>query len=203
MSILKYTAKYLLLGGLALIVVVGIGTLVYNQLNEIKSESVVEGENPTAQATDFQQAPIPANISKSDKPPPPGETEDTGYWEGNVWRQKDAPKGDNKWLGGGDTQLYLLKLTTDSGAFPHGFKHARDFARWVIAEHPYSQAALEARLQLGGGETYLKDALKYHPTSPLLHAKIAAYSYDAQDAVAFGKKALRLLQTTSEDYSRL
>lgn len=78
MSILKYTAKYLLLGGLALIVVIGIGTLVYNQLNKIKSESVVEGENPKAQTTDFQQKPIPVNISKSDKPPPLGETEDTG-----------------------------------------------------------------------------------------------------------------------------
>ena len=70
MSILKYTLKYLLLGGLGLIVVVGIGTLVYNQLNKPKISR--------------SRAPV---INVSAQPPPPGESEKTGHWDGNVWKK--------------------------------------------------------------------------------------------------------------------
>ena len=80
------------------------------------------------------------------------------------------------------------------------------FARWIIAEHPYSQAALEARIVLNSGIDYsvdnLKEALKYHPVSPALHAEIASGRWGdyPEESVAFAKKALRLLSATSEDY---
>ena len=72
MSILKYTAKYLLLGGLALIIVVGIGTIVYSQIQKRKMH--------------VERHPA-ISIIDSDKSPPPGESEKTGHWEGNVWKK--------------------------------------------------------------------------------------------------------------------
>ncbi|MYF55726.1 hypothetical protein F4225_08210 [Candidatus Poribacteria bacterium] len=208
MSILKYTTKYVLLGGLALIVIVGVVALVSNQLGKMKSESVVEGENPTAQATDFQQKPIPVNISKSDKPPPLGETEDTGHWDGNVWRRIVPPKKKKKWWSE-DTNKLRLKLLKEGMSS----KDRAALARRIIDEYPYSEAALVARFHLysfGGGIgsesiELFKSFLKYHPESSLLHSALATgldLSFP-EESVAFAKKALHFLPNSSEDYSHL
>lgn len=81
MSILKYTTKYVLLGGPALIVIFCIGTLVYSQLNN--SEKVYKAPtSPKEHSHDGFGV-----IEFSAKPPPPGESTNTGHWEGNVWKK--------------------------------------------------------------------------------------------------------------------
>ena len=138
------------------------------------------------------------------QPPPLGETDDTGYWKGNVWHQKPAPQVKQKsffdfWSEDPDKLWWMWR----NGKVPG--KEFDAFIRRVIAEYPYSQAALEARLSLGGGEAVYKAALKYHPHSPRLHLAIALSNggVDPEESVAFAKKALRLLPNSSEDYSHL
>ncbi len=195
--------------GFAALIILIIGTagvlfIQHNRAEMVLLEALSDADNSDSS----QQQPAQRGVGSTDyKAPPLGETDDTGYWEGNTWHQKPAPKPKKKgWWKTGDTRKYLEMLAI-TGNIPKEFRpDSKAFARWIIAEHPYSQAALEARLVLGGwGTSYLMDALKYHPTSPLLHAKIAASTSSRrypEKVVAFAKKkALRLLPTTTEDTS--
>ncbi|MDE2674702.1 MAG: hypothetical protein OXH65_06295 [Paracoccaceae bacterium] len=82
MSILKYTAKYLLLGGLGFIVIVGIGTLVYSQIQKHSSEKVYRA--PTSLEDHSHDG---LGVIELPAKPPPGESEKTGHWDGNVWKK--------------------------------------------------------------------------------------------------------------------
>ncbi len=177
----------------------------YTELQQYKKDAA-DADKLLAEHNKRKQASgtIGSDVSDANyQLPPLGETDDTGYWEGNTWHQKTTPKPKKKWWQLGDTRKYIEMLVV-TGNLPKEFGgDSHGFARWIIAEHPYSQAALEARLVLGDESGDLKEALKYHPNSPLLHAEIAGEMewHSPEESVAFAKKALRLFSTTSEDYS--
>ena len=137
-----------------------------------------------------------------DREPPPGETDDTGHWEGNVWHQKTAPKPKKNWWSGEmDIYAYREKI-------PFNAEAADRFRASVIEKQPYSEAALAARMNFATREKSdaetieaLKASLKYHPESPALLTELAIrLEFDSpEEAVAFGKKALRLLPNSSEN----
>ncbi len=107
-------------------------------------------------------------FSSNDRPPPLGEIEGTGHWEGNVWHKTGPPKPE--WKAGSDADLYSKAL--------------RDGVYLEYWE--------------------LKEALRYHPESPLLlsmFAYLESLSDEPAVVIAYAKKALRNLKTTSEDYS--
>lgn len=144
-----------------------------------------------------QQTPHHAGMSTSTTKPPPGETHDTGHWDGNIWHRTATPKPKKNWWSEDTNKLRLQIINGDfSGTWDA-------FARSVIAEHPYSEAALEARLGLAGSTEELRGALKYHPESPRLLSWLADGTRSPEEAVAFAKKALRFLPNSSEDYSLL
>ena len=108
-----------------------------------------------------------SGASPTYQPPPLGETEDTGHWEGNTWHQKPAPEPQKKGFWSEDPDklahraIYCIDLT---------YLESRDLARRIIRDYPYSEAALKMRYKLAplGTEAeiaYLKDMLKYHPNS--------------------------------------
>jgi hypothetical protein len=81
MSILKYTDKYFFIS-VFLIVIVGISLLVIRSTRDTSSPSghdgqIAEGDvNPTHPDHSGHTHP-------SSRPPPPGETEHTGHWDGD------------------------------------------------------------------------------------------------------------------------
>ena len=85
MSILKYTDKYFFIS-VFLIVIVGISLLVIRSTRDTSSPSGRDGQiadgdvNPTHPDHRGHTRP-------SSKPPPPGETEHTGHWDGDVWHK--------------------------------------------------------------------------------------------------------------------
>ena len=138
------------------------------------------------------------------QPPPLGETYDTGYWEGNTWHQKPAPKPKKKWFWEREMTLKEFHLHDPTDAF----------IETIIQNQPYSEAALFARMHyLPCSIEDLKAALKYHPDSPALHLYIAEgmpsaggegksgmfHKYSPEETVAFGEKALRLLKNSTEN----
>ncbi|MCG9132832.1 hypothetical protein J5I95_14225 [Candidatus Poribacteria bacterium] len=145
---------------------------------------------------------VPSVFQPPPLPPPLGETEDTGYWDGNTWHQKPAPKPKKKWF-------WERELTLED-FIDHEI--TAEFLETVIRNQPYSEAAILARIFSGGVED-LKSALKYHPESPILHAVIADemqyagnegksgmfHEYSPEEAVAFAEKALRLSQNNSTE----
>jgi len=209
--------------GLAILVVLliaGVCYLLVGQYAEVREyeAAAVEAEQLLAARDKEQGDAGTLGVDVSDdtyQPPPLGETYDTGYWKGNTWHQNPAPKPKKKWWQRDDTRKYLEMLCI--GSVTSEFHDPeflglgeitgdtdgpgdRRFLRWLTIEHPYSQAGLEAGLVLGGGR---KKLLKYHPDSAVLHAEIAHTldMYASEESVAFAKKSLRLLSTTSEDYS--
>ena len=140
------------------------------------------------------------------QPPPLGETDDTGYWEGNTWHQKPAPKPKKKWF-------WEREMTVEDyyANFPLG--NSTTYRETVIRNQPYSEAALRARIELARTFEDMKAALKYHPDSPALHVEIAEsmpfaggegksglfHKYSPEETVVFAKKALRLLQHSTEN----
>ncbi len=208
MSILKYTTKYVILGVLGLVLIIGIVALVSNQLDKSTSDSVVEGENPKARAGTVGQTPLPVNIST--KKPPPGETEDTRHWHGNTWHKtpvREPEKGfiDKLWepkSRGADKYYEMLMHTgnvPEEYKSPNGTDHYA-FYQHIIAKYPNSKAAFEARYRLAtqGSVTTqaddLKSLLKYYPDSPRINADIAFWTSieSPEESIAFAKKALRL-----------
>ena len=190
MSILKYTTKYVMLGVLGLVLIIGIGALVSHQLNKSTSDSVVEGENSKGRAGIVGQTPLPVNIST--KKPPPGETEDTGHWHGNVWHR---------------TSPSPLKNNPVNNAISHiHFEYDKESlvrARRIITDHPYSDDALLARLFLADWNedghsddtrylTRLYEALPYHPKSPNLLLKLGVSTCldSPHEAIGYAEKAL-------------
>lgn len=137
------------------------------------------------------------------RPPPMGETADTGEWVGDVWHQRPAPNPKKRGFWSEDPNKLLRMLV--AGDVPAD-EDDEAFVLRIIAEHPYSQAALEARLlESDYGDEDLRLMLKYHPHSPRLHTLIAsALEHGSpEEAVAYAKKALRLLPNSSEDHSYL
>ena len=198
--------------GIAILIILLIGTagvlfIQHNRAELAQFEREIHEANELLQKSDNarQQTPKQASLSGAiSKPAPPiGETEDTGHWDGNTWHQTKPPKPKKSWWSE-DTNKLRLKLV--HGEIPGGEYDA--FARRVIAEHPYSEAALEARLHFDSGTVEgienLKVALKYHPESPRFLSEIAWSGIRfPEESVAFAKKALRFLPNSSEDYSHL
>lgn len=181
-------------------IVVGLGISVLI-LSRSGDPPVVEDELVPSGADVRSDRSVPsASVPPVVEPPPLGETEDTGYWEGNTWHQKPAPQPQKKWFWEREMTLeefFGLCPWTDA------------FLETVIRNQPYSDAALYARMELAEGIEGLKVVLKYHPESPALHLDIAGSMFDdilwdkgsssPEEAVAFAKKALRLLQNSTEN----
>ena len=172
------------------------------EIEEMKQESaelLPQSDDPSLQYTPKRVADSPDY-----QPPPLGETDDTGYWEGNTWHQKPAPKSKKKWFWEREMTLEEFHLHDPTDAF----------IETIIQNQPYSEAALFARVYyLPGSIEDLKAALKYHPDSPALHLYIAEgmpsaggegksgmfHKYSPEETVAFAKKALRLLKNSTEN----
>ncbi len=72
------------------------------------------------------------------------------------------------------------------------------FRQRILRDHPYSEAALLVRFLQ---ESYdLRDALRYHPESPLLLSELAVRMdhWEPAKAVAYAKKALKLIAHSDE-----
>lgn len=152
---------------------------------------------------------VTSSASPTYQPPPLGETEDTGHWEGNTWHQKPAPepKQSRFWSEDpdklADRALYGIDLT---------YLESRDLARRIIRDYPYSEAALKMRYKLkstGIGtedeSAYLKDMLKYHPNSARVLTDLAR-SLDRrspEEAIAFAQKSQRIDPSNSDTYRSL
>jgi len=168
------------------------------------SENVVEGVSPTAPSVEAGGVSV--------KPPPPGETVDTGHWEGNVWHQNPSPEAvksswwdnvlsiDKHGAGKYDKIISGEKRLPKEFYRADGTKDYHAFYRQVIAEYPNSKAAFTARLRMARGGSIttfaddLKALLKYYPDAPGINAKIAFWTAtdSPEDSIAFAKKALRL-----------
>ncbi len=194
MSILKYTTKYVILGVLGFVLIIGIVALVSNQLDKSKSDSVVEGENPTVRDGTVSQTPLPVNISTK-KPPPPGETEGTGHWHGNVWHRTVPTPVKNS----------AANNTTSQIHFDYD-KESLARARRIIRDRPYSEDALDARLFLAewdesghsDSKRYLErlyDALPYHPDHSYLLALLGVGTCrpSPYEAIGYAEKAIKNL----------
>ena len=119
---------------------------------------------------------------------------------------KTAPKLKKGWFWSGEMTLEEY-FATGAGVSD---------SRLIIQNQPYSEAAIYARIQLAKRENFynrageieaLKTALKYHPDSPALHVRIVdrmvsdivSGEGSAEETVAFGEKALRLLKNSPEN----
>ena len=191
---------------LLLIIGIFVYLIVKNHVEVVHFEREFNALGKVLSSLEDKQDPSSAVSEKGDSLPPPlGETEGTGYWEGNTWHQKNAPPQAKKkpfWDFWSEDPDKLRRMFIN-GEAPNDEYDA--FARRIIAEYPYSEAALEARLYFyDNSEADLKAALKYHPQSPRLHLAIArSYGVDWEESVAFAKKALRLFPNSSEDYSHI
>ena len=187
----------------------------YTELQQYKKQAAKE-DKLLEQNRKHQQTRVPRGVEVSDanyQPPPPGETDDTGHWNGNTWHRTEPPKPKKviSLKSSDPDNLYNMVL---NGVLPdkyhaaEGGLHDYDgFYDHILNEYPYSRAAFEVRYQRAAGDlSGLKSMLKYYPNSPRVNAEIAWESLYSDggstvDAVAFGKKALQLLSESSEDYS--
>ncbi len=191
---------------LLLIIGIFVYLIVKNHVEVVHFEREFNAPGKVLSSLEDKQDPSSAVSEKGDSLPPPlGETEGTGYWEGNTWHQKNAPPQAKKkpfWDFWSEDPDKLRRMFIN-GEAPPNMEHDA-FGRWIIAEYPYSEAALEARLHFYRlREADLKAFLKYHPQSPRLHLAIARTTASSEESVAFAKKALRLLPNSSEDYSHI
>lgn len=129
----------------------------------VETEAVV----PSGAALRSPQSMPSASVPRVVEPPPPGEIEGTGHWEGNTWHKTDPPEPE--WEAGSDDDLYSMALR-DGYLRP-----------WEV-----------------------KEALRYHPESPLLLSMFAVNEvfHRPEETILYAKKALRNLAKTSEDYSK-
>ncbi len=190
---------------ITLVVTATVWVVVHNnaaieQMKEESAELLPQSDDPSLQNTPKRVADSPDY-----QPPPLGETDDTGYWEGNTWHQKPAPKPKKRgfWSEDIDTLAHRIIRGVEIKN-PERFQ----LAQRIIREYPYSEAVLKMRYtfmhydengysrSLGGEDQieYLKGMLKYHPNSPRVLSDLAMYlSYDSsEEAIAFAKKSLRV-----------
>ena len=205
--------RHKLYWGFAALIILLIGTagvlfIRHNLAETARLEALSDAENRGQESDSSQQQPAQRGVGSTDyKPPPLGETDDTGYWEGNTWHQKPAPKPKKRgfWSADPDTLAYRMTYGRD-------LKYSERvlLARHIVREYPYSEAALEARYKLKNYDendnyrglgigteaevAYLKGMLKYHPNSTRLLTDLAlSQSIDSpEEAIAFGQKSLRI-----------
>ena len=202
-------------GFLILIVLIGIGGVLFIRHN---LSEVSKFEQGAADADKQIQVVGKTPLRVSDttatyQPPPPGETEDTGYWEGNTWHRVPPPEPVKQawWKDKDPEDLYFMVI---NGSLPDeyiaeegGYHDYAAFDEYIIKEYPNSRAAFEARWQRAivaiteGNTLKLRSMLKYYPDSPRVNASLAYHSDTYEEAVAFAKKTFELLEHTSEDYS--
>ena len=76
---------------IVLVVTATVWVVLHNnaEIERMKRESteLLPQSDPSLQHTSERVSGSPGY-----QPPPLGETDDTGYWEGNTWHQKPAPK---------------------------------------------------------------------------------------------------------------
>ena len=190
-------------GFLILIVLIGVGGVLFigHNLSQI-SKYERDAADADKQIQDHNRivGKVPVHVSDTTatyQPPPLGETEDTGYWEGNTWHQKTAPKAKKRgfWSEDPDKLAYRMKYGR--------YSESKELAHRIIRDYPYSDAALEAKYHIMNDELrrtgkdyvgYLKDMLKYHPNSTRVLTDLAwGVNEDSpEEAIAFGKKSLRI-----------
>lgn len=86
--------KISLLGLSALVILIGaFGFVLYKQYTEIQvlKKEFAKSEKPPEQHNKQQDI----SVSEAVKPPPPGETNETGYWNGDYWHRTVPSNEDN------------------------------------------------------------------------------------------------------------
>ena len=193
-------------GFLILIVLIGVGGVLFirHNLSQIskyerdaaEAENLKQDQNRIVGKTGVRVSDTTATY----QPPPLGETEDTGYWEGNTWHQKTAPKAKKRGLWSEDPDKLAYQMKYDVGLTE---SETIELARRIVRDYPYSDAALEARYRLMrvDGKSgyvldvpYLKGMLKYYPNSTRVLTNLAqgVMKDSPEEAIAFGKKSLRI-----------
>ena len=202
-----------LIWGLGVLVILLVGATVFvyfkNRAEIARSEQSARDAEALLAAPD-KQKPREIDVAPDDyKPPPLGETDDTGYWEGNTWHVKPAPKPKKRGFWSEDPDKLADRIIYSG---PDGIRGPERFllAQRIIREYPYSEAALKMRYLLkrydGNGNrrglgigteaevAYIKDMLKYHPNSTRVLSDLALkLCIDSpEEAIAFGQKSLRI-----------
>ena len=192
-----------------LILLLGIGAFfIKSELDYAKYQEGLDRDQAFFNEKDdsvSQQAPGRLSDATSERPPPLGETVDTGYWEGDTWHIKPVPKPKKRgfWSEDIDALADRIIYGPDGIGDPDRFP----LAQRIIREYPYSEAALKMRYVLmsydenghrriivGEDEIeYLKGMLKYHPNSPRVLTDLASSLClnSPEEAIAFGHKSLR------------
>ena len=191
MSILKYTGKYLLIGTLCLIFLFGTFLFVTRSRDTVEHNEQIITDGEQNDASGVQRG----HVHRSSKPPPPGETDKTGHWDGNVWH-KTTPVQVKTSRSSGKSSRVHFDLDDESVAL----------ARRIIRDRPYSEDALKARLFLAEYDenewtddttrlVRLHEALIYHPESPRLLIELGILTRRAspEEAIGYAHKALKHL----------
>lgn len=184
--------------GLGVLVILLVGATVFvsvrNRAEIQEREAALKAAQEELASNDIQQWSSPQQSSVADKPPPPGETPDTGYWEGNTWHVNPAPKPKKRGFWSADPDKLAHRMT-----FGRDIEYLERFqlAQRIIREYPYSEAAIEARYKLMDHNytvESLKDMLKYHPNSPRVLTDLAGLlEIDSpEESIVFGQKSLRI-----------
>jgi len=127
------------------------------------------------------------------RPPPPGESVESGHWDGNVWHKTDPSESKQE----NDDQ-------SESTSPFSGVVDQLALAERIIAERPYSDDAAEARGILlyeyqdkgvydrAASIAYLHEALEYHPESSLLLSDLGKelWQDNPEKAIPYLQKAL-------------
>lgn len=193
MSLLKYTSKYFLISLLCLVVISGIFLFVSRSRDTaVDDEQIISnGEHAHGDHRGY--------VRRSSKPPPPGETDKTGHWDGDVWHKTPIPV--QKSSRSQQSSYIHFDLDDESIAL----------ARRIIRKRPYSEDALRARLFLSEYDengwtdkaTELAreyDALAYHPESSLLlfELGISTSLNSPEEAIGYAQKALKHLPANAD-----
>ena len=206
---------------ITLVVTATVWVVLHNnaEIEEMKRESaelLPQSDDPS-----FQHTPKRVADSPDYQPPPLGETDDTGYWEGNTWHQKPAPKPKKRGFWSEDPDTLADRMRHD-----HDLKNSERvlLAQRIVHEYPYSEAAIDARYKLmlyDENGNYMgplseeaavenavasyKDMLKYHPNSSRVLTDLAwtLEKKSPAEAIAFGQKSLRIDPSNRETHQAL
>lgn len=180
--------------GLAILMILFVGVTAVLRLRDVDTEPI----------TIYKVPPDEQVKSVVLKKPPSGENFMTGHWQGDVWHRTAPPAPETVTV---DEEILSYEELLQKVWGPMK-NHQR---RTIIAEYPYSEAALQARYYLTGGYSFnkarklsaLKEMLKYHSDSPRLLADIVSTTMymdgDPEEAIKYGKEALKYVDLYPSD----
>ncbi|MDE0318068.1 MAG: hypothetical protein OXM61_24570 [Candidatus Poribacteria bacterium] len=189
-----------------LLVVVSVFLFVQHDLAEreqLEKELAVANKMLAAQE---QSKKVLDGSETSVRPPPPGESVESGHWDGNVWHKTGPSESESKQENNNQSE---------SASPFSGVVDQLALAERIIAERPYSDDAAEARTILlyehrenydkAGAVAYLQDALEYHPESSLILSDLGMELWydNPEEAIPYLQKALSVANPDGIAYLHL